>query len=42
MTLTAGLVAVGEQEGLDEALARADAALYRGKQDGRDRCVLAV
>jgi diguanylate cyclase (GGDEF)-like protein len=41
MTLTAGLVAVGEQEDLDAAIARADAAMYQGKQDGRNRCVLA-
>lgn len=37
LTVTAGVAEWGAGEDLDTALARADAALYRGKTSGRDR-----
>jgi diguanylate cyclase (GGDEF)-like protein len=44
VTVSGGLVSLGAgDEGLsiEDALSRADAALYRAKQGGRDRIVLA-
>lgn len=41
VSFTAGLAPVGAEEELSTAVARADAALYRGKEAGRDRVVLA-
>ncbi len=40
MTITLGLTRVQHDESLDDALARADQALYAGKHDGRDRHVI--
>ncbi|MDP1646404.1 MAG: GGDEF domain-containing protein [Thiobacillus sp.] len=42
LTVTLGLAQVGEQEELSSAVKRADAALYEGKNAGRDRCVIAM
>ena len=41
MTVTLGLAQVGDHEELSSALKRADAALYEGKNAGRDRYVIA-
>ena len=41
VSATAGLAEVGDGEAPDEAIARADRALLRGKLQGRDRYVLA-
>lgn len=41
LTVTLGLAEVGEEEELTSAVKRADAALYAGKQAGRDRYVMA-
>lgn len=41
VTVTVGLARVHLHETLESAIARADAALYDGKQAGRDRWVLA-
>jgi diguanylate cyclase len=40
LTVTLGMAQVGDQEELASALERADVALYRGKEAGRDRCVI--
>lgn len=40
LTVTLGLAEVGEKEELSSAIKRADAALYAGKQAGRDRYVM--
>lgn len=39
VTLTLGVSSLRDGEALEEAIARGDAAMYRGKIDGRDRCV---
>lgn len=39
ITVTVGLTKVQAKESLDEAAKRADAAMYRGKQTGRNRCM---
>lgn len=41
LTITLGLAQVGEMEDLSSAIRRADLALYQGKQDGRNRYVVA-
>ncbi|CAG0987833.1 Diguanylate cyclase DgcZ [Gammaproteobacteria bacterium] len=41
LTITVGLSRVGEGEGLNSAMERADKALYEGKKAGRDRYVIA-
>ncbi|MDP1532974.1 MAG: GGDEF domain-containing protein, partial [Rubrivivax sp.] len=41
LTITLGLAQVGEMEDLSSAIRRADLALYQGKQDGRNRYVIA-
>lgn len=41
LTVTLGVAAVGDDETLASAVERADAALYAGKQGGRDRYVIA-
>lgn len=41
MTLSAGITALEPGDGIEEAIRRADAALYRAKEAGRDRCELA-
>jgi diguanylate cyclase len=40
MTVTLGMARVELDESLDDAVARADLALYAGKRDGRDRYVI--
>ena len=40
LTVTLGMAQVGEQEELASALERADVALYKGKETGRDRFVI--
>jgi PleD family two-component response regulator len=40
LTVTLGIAEVGEAEALSSAIKRADAALYAGKQAGRDRYVI--
>lgn len=40
MTITLGLTRVQHDESLDDAVARADQALYAGKRSGRDRHVI--
>ena len=40
LTVTVGIAQVGPAEVMREALERADCALYKGKRDGRDRCVV--
>lgn len=42
LTITLGLARVGEEEDLSSAIKRADAALYEGKNAGRDRYVIAA
>lgn len=41
MTVTLGLAQVEEQDDISSAIKRADAALYKGKKDGRNRYVIA-
>ncbi len=41
LTITLGLAKVGKDEPMDGAVARADKALYAGKEAGRDRYVIA-
>jgi diguanylate cyclase (GGDEF)-like protein len=41
LTVTAGLAEVREDDTLTAVVERADAALYQGKQAGRDRWVIA-
>ena len=41
LTVTLGLAQVGDHEDLSSAIKRADAALYEGKNAGRDRYVIA-
>jgi diguanylate cyclase (GGDEF)-like protein len=41
-TITLGVAAVNPQESVEQAIARADAALYRGKAEGRNRVVEAA
>ncbi len=41
LTITMGLAQAGEMEDLSSAIRRADLALYQGKQDGRNRYVIA-
>ncbi|WP_374473182.1 diguanylate cyclase [Arenimonas sp.] len=41
LRVTIGLARVAEGDGLEISVERADQALYRGKQAGRDRCVVA-
>lgn len=41
MTVTLGLAKVDNSESLASAIARADRALYAGKETGRDRYVIA-
>lgn len=41
VTATVGIAGIAEGESFEQALARADAALYQGKQDGRDRVAVA-
>ena len=38
-TLTLGLHAYQDQEGIEESIDRADKALYRGKRSGKNRSV---
>src|SRR5690606_3542268 len=38
LSLSAGMTLLGEGDNLDEALQRADQALYRAKRGGRNRC----
>jgi PleD family two-component response regulator len=40
LTVTLGLAQVGEQEDIDSAIKRADAALYEGKGRGRNCYVI--
>ena len=40
MTISAGVADLHGEETLDEVLRRADTALYRAKEAGRDRTVL--
>ena len=40
LTLSFGVVEVAPQESIDQALARADAALYEAKRTGRNRAVV--
>lgn len=40
VTITIGLVKIGEHEGIDSAIKRADIALYQGKHAGRNRYVI--
>jgi diguanylate cyclase (GGDEF)-like protein len=42
VTITAGVVRAGRDEAPSQVLARADRALYRGKQEGRNRVVQAA
>jgi diguanylate cyclase (GGDEF)-like protein len=41
-TLSAGVAAVGPEDKLERLMARADAALYTAKRDGRNRVVTAT
>jgi diguanylate cyclase (GGDEF)-like protein len=41
LTITLGVSVLARGETIEQALARADRALYRGKQEGRNRAVLA-
>jgi diguanylate cyclase len=40
LTVTLGMAQAGHHEELASALERADVALYRGKETGRDRCII--
>lgn len=42
ITVSIGAAEYSDEESVESLLARADAALYQAKQDGRDRCVLAA
>ncbi len=42
VTVTMGLTAFGLDEDVDAVIQRADAALYKGKSEGRDRVVIAA
>jgi len=42
VTVTMGLTAFGVDEDVDTVIQRADAALYKGKSEGRDRVVIAA
>jgi diguanylate cyclase (GGDEF)-like protein len=42
VTLSVGVALLGEQEALDAALQRADEALYRAKNDGRNQVQVAI
>lgn len=42
VTATLGLAELGSDEGADAAIQRADAALYQGKHQGRDRVVMSA
>ena len=39
MSITLGVSSLRDGESLEETISRADAAMYRGKMDGRNRCV---
>jgi diguanylate cyclase len=39
LSMTLGVSSLRDGESLEDAIARADAAMYRGKLDGRNRCV---
>jgi diguanylate cyclase (GGDEF)-like protein len=41
LSLSAGMTLLSNKDALDEALLRADQALYRAKRDGRNRCAAA-
>lgn len=41
LTVTVGLARVGSAEVIREAMERADTAMYQGKKQGRDRCIIA-
>ncbi len=41
LSLSVGMTLVGVEDDLDDALQRADQALYRAKRDGRNRCCAA-
>lgn len=41
LSLSVGMTLLGKGDDLDEALQRADQALYRAKRDGRNRCAAA-
>jgi diguanylate cyclase (GGDEF)-like protein len=40
LTVTLGMAQVGDHEELASALERADVALYKGKESGRDCCIM--
>ena len=42
VTITLGGAVLGEGEGIESCIARADAALYTGKENGRNRVELAL
>ncbi|MCY1185593.1 Diguanylate cyclase DosC [compost metagenome] len=41
LSLSAGMTLLSEGDDLDDALQRADQALYRAKRSGRNRCLAA-